>query len=118
MKLIIAVIALVLAISAKGSPAPYAHDVVAYANPWPVKTSTVWPAYGGLYGGGKVAVVPDVAYEKYAAYPNVYGSWPVYGKSWGYSAPPVVTKVVDNGLWNYGGYGYGNGYGLGYNKYW
>nr|XP_029727632.1 uncharacterized protein LOC115265825 [Aedes albopictus] len=117
MKLIISVVAMILAISATGaSPAPYTHDIVAYANPWPVKTSTVWPAYGGLYGG-KVAVVPEVGYGKYAAYPNVYGSWPVYGKSWGYSAP-VVTKVVDNGLWNYGGYGYGNGYGLGYNKYW
>ncbi|EAT46612.1 AAEL002189-PA [Aedes aegypti] len=118
MKLFIAVISLALAICAEASPAPYAHDVVAYSNPWPLKTSSVWPAYGGLYGG-KVAVVPEVAYEKYV-YPNVYGNWPVYGKNWGYSSPVVTVgaKVVDNGLWKYGGYGYGNGYGLGYNKYW
>ncbi|XP_062552632.1 uncharacterized protein LOC134217830 [Armigeres subalbatus] len=146
MKVINAILALVLAICANASPSPYVQDVVTYSNPWPLKTSTVWPAYGGLYGG-KVAVVPDVAYGKYA-YPNVYGSWPANGKNWGYSSPVVAVgaKVVDNGLWNYGGYGYGKnwgysspvvsvgakvvdnglwnnggygyGYGLGHNKYW
>ncbi|XP_062552646.1 uncharacterized protein LOC134217845 [Armigeres subalbatus] len=111
MKFTISIIAMTMAIVVNASPDPYVQDVVSYSSPWPLKTSTVWPAYGGLYDG-KVAVVPDVAYGKYS-YPNVYGSWPVYGKNWGYSSP-VVAKVVDNGLWNYGGYGYG----FGQKKYW
>ncbi|XP_062551401.1 glycine-rich protein-like [Armigeres subalbatus] len=116
MKFAITVIAIALATVANASPTPYVQDVVTYSNPWPLKSSTVWPAYGGLYGG-KIAVVPDVAYGKYS-YPSVFGSWPAYGKSWGYSSPVAVVgaKIVDNGQWNYGGYGYG--YGLGYNKHW
>uniref|UniRef100_A0A1Q3FZY4 Cuticle protein n=1 Tax=Culex tarsalis TaxID=7177 RepID=A0A1Q3FZY4_CULTA len=102
MKFIIAVLALALAVAVNGSYLP--TSVVSYPAAVPaVTTSSVWPAYGGLYG--KAAVL-----GAYGAYPGTYGSWPVYGKSWGYPAAPVVTKVVDNGLWNYGGYGY--------NKYW
>ncbi|XP_062552612.1 uncharacterized protein LOC134217811 [Armigeres subalbatus] len=109
MKFIVAIIAITFVICTNASPAPLIQDVVTYSNPWPLKTSTVWPAYGGLYG------IPDYAYGK-VSYPSVYGSWPTYGKNWGYSSPVVAVgaKVVGNGLWNYGGYGYG----LGHNKYW
>ena len=100
MKFIIAVLALALAVAVTGSYLP--TSVVSYSAAVPAVTSSVWPAYGGLYGKAAVA--------SYAAYPGVYGNWPAYGKTWGYSAAPVVTKVVDNGLWNYGSYGY--------NKYW
>ncbi|XP_039450936.1 uncharacterized protein LOC120429908 [Culex pipiens pallens] len=100
MKFIIAVLALALAVAVNGS---YIPSVVSYSAAVPAVSSSVWPAYGGLYG--KSAVLGG-----YAGYPGTYGSWPVYGKTWGYQAAPVVTKVVDNGAWNYGGYGY--------NKYW
>ncbi|KAL9707499.1 hypothetical protein quinque_011017 [Culex quinquefasciatus] len=101
MKFIIAVLALALAVTVNGS---YLPSVVSYSAAVPAVSSSVWPAYGGLYG--KSAVLGG----GYAGYPATYGSWPVYGKTWGYQAAPVVTKVVDNGAWNYGGYGY--------NKYW
>ncbi|XP_062552627.1 cuticle protein 64-like [Armigeres subalbatus] len=146
MKFAIAVIAMTMAISANASPAPYIQDVVTYSNPWSLKSSTVWPTYGGLYGK-ELAVVSDVSYGKYP-YQNGYGNWPAYGKNWGYSSPVVAVgaNVVGNGLWNYGGSGYGYGknwgysspvvtvgaklanndlwnyggygYGLGHNKYW
>ncbi|XP_055644164.1 uncharacterized protein LOC129780187 [Toxorhynchites rutilus septentrionalis] len=105
MKFFIAIIALVLAVAAQAS---YVPAVLDNHLSWPV-SSSVWPS-NGIYG--KTLLAP-AAVTKYA-HPGIYGNaWPVYGKTWGYSAP-VVTKVVDNGLWNYGGYGYG----LGYNKHW
>ncbi|XP_062551403.1 uncharacterized protein LOC134216559 [Armigeres subalbatus] len=109
MKAVNVIVALVLAICANASPSTYVQDVVTYGNPWSLKTSTVWPTYAGLYDD-KVTVVPDVGYGKYA-YPNVYGSLPVYGKDWRSSVPVVTVgaKVVDN---------IGYGYGLGHNNYW
>ncbi|KAL1400637.1 hypothetical protein pipiens_002040 [Culex pipiens pipiens] len=89
MKFIIAVLALALSVAVNGS-----HHFQVWC---PIcgfysgRLQLVWPAYGGLYG--KSAVVGG-----YAGYPSTYGSWPVYGKTWGYQAAPVVTKVVDNGV--------------------
>ncbi|XP_055644015.1 uncharacterized protein LOC129780103 [Toxorhynchites rutilus septentrionalis] len=105
MKFFLAIIALASIAVARAS---YIPTILDHQVSVPVSTS-VWPA-NGLYAK---TLLPTVAVNKYA-YPAVYGSqWPVYGKNWGYSAP-IVTKVVDNGLWNYGGHGYG----LGYNKHW
>ncbi|KAL1376326.1 hypothetical protein pipiens_004437 [Culex pipiens pipiens] len=92
MKFIIAVLVLALAVAVNGF---YLPSMLSYSAAVPAVTSSVWPAYGGLYG--KSAVLGG-----YAGSPGTYGSWPVYGKTWGYQAAPVVTKVVDNGAWNYG----------------
>ncbi|XP_058825915.1 uncharacterized protein LOC131685910 [Topomyia yanbarensis] len=84
MKFVIAALCLVvLAVTIEANPVPVG---------WPV-SSTVWPAYGGLYG------------KTVLASPGVWGgwSWPSYGKSWGYGSP----LVAGSGLWNYGGYGNG-----------
>ncbi|XP_055540283.1 uncharacterized protein LOC129726983 [Wyeomyia smithii] len=86
MKCIVAVLcSVVLALAVQAYPT----EVDSYSKAWPV-SSTVWPAYGGLYGK--------------SAYPawGGWSAWPAYGKSWAYGAP-----LAYNGLWNYGGIGYG-----------
>ncbi|XP_058447647.1 shematrin-like protein 1 [Malaya genurostris] len=94
---------LVLAVAAQAYPGSWgSYSSVG----WPVSSSsTVWPAYGGLYG--KAAITKYA----YPASPVAWGgAWPSYGKSWGYGVPTVAT----GGLWNYGGYGQG----WGYKNYW
>ncbi|XP_055592824.1 uncharacterized protein LOC129744363 [Uranotaenia lowii] len=115
MKIFIAFLFLVLAVAAEPSYLPTATVV---AHQVPVSTS-VWPPYG-VYG--KAAVLNKYAYPAAAA--GVYGSWgwpATYGNRLAYSAPILATgttaKIVDNGLWNYAGYGHGYGLGLN-NNYW
>ncbi|KAL9707519.1 hypothetical protein quinque_011037 [Culex quinquefasciatus] len=92
---------------------PYAAGLPYYAYV-PVSTS-VWPPYG-VYGKGLAQrYAPVASYPGYSA--GEYGGLPVYDNAWGYSTPVLGTygnaKLIDNGLWNYGGYGYGHT-----NKYW
>ncbi|XP_040166635.1 uncharacterized protein LOC120902159 [Anopheles arabiensis] len=75
---------------------PAVRKVVEYPSVAPVLATTV------------VDNSYDLGYNKLVA--------PVLSSGYGLGynklvAPVVATKVVDNGLWNYGGYG------LGYNKY-
>ncbi|XP_039439257.1 uncharacterized protein LOC120420326 [Culex pipiens pallens] len=112
MKIIIALFTVVLAVVA--AEPSYLTSVLPQAVPVPISTS-VWPPYG-VYGKGLAQRYGPVAsYPGYQA--GVYGGLPVYGNAWGYSAPVVGaygnTKLIDNGLWNYGGYGFGHT-----NKYW
>ncbi|KAL1391491.1 hypothetical protein pipiens_012335 [Culex pipiens pipiens] len=92
MKIFIALFAVALAVVA--AEPSYVTSVLPQAVPVPVSTS-VWPPYG-VYGKGLAQL---------------------YDNAWGYSAPVVGAygnaKLIDNGLWNYGGYGYGHT-----NKYW
>ncbi|KAL9707256.1 hypothetical protein quinque_010774 [Culex quinquefasciatus] len=103
-------------VKVKVKPQHNLNSTVEKWEPVPVPISTsVWPPYG-VYGKGLAQRYGPVAsYPGYQA--GVYGGLPVYGNAWGYSAPVVGaygnTKLIDNGLWNYGGYGYGHT-----NKYW
>ncbi|XP_038106943.1 uncharacterized protein LOC119766458 [Culex quinquefasciatus] len=112
MKIFIALFAVALAVVA--AEPSYVTSVLPQAVSVPVSTS-VWPPYG-VYGKGLAQrYAPVASYPGYSA--GVYGGLPVYDNAWGYSTPVLGAygnaKLIDNGLWNYGGYGYGHT-----NMYW
>ncbi|XP_041778791.1 uncharacterized protein LOC121597248 isoform X2 [Anopheles merus] len=97
--------------SSYGLPAvvdKYSYPSSLYGSYPAVKKVVEYPSVAPVLATKVVDNSYDLGYNKLVA--------PVLSSGYGLGynklvAPVVATKVVDNGLWNYGGYG------LGYNKY-
>uniref|UniRef100_A0A2C9GS84 Uncharacterized protein n=1 Tax=Anopheles arabiensis TaxID=7173 RepID=A0A2C9GS84_ANOAR len=97
--------------SSYGLPAAvdkYSYPSSLYGSYPAVKKVVEYPSVAPVLATKVVDNSYDLGYNKLVA--------PVLSSGYGLGynklvAPVVATKVVDNGLWNYGGYG------LGYNKY-
>ncbi|XP_040165791.1 uncharacterized protein LOC120901709 isoform X3 [Anopheles arabiensis] len=97
--------------SSYGLPAAvdkYSYPSSLYGSYAAVKKVVEYPSVAPVLATKVVDNSYDLGYNKLVA--------PVLSSGYGLGynklvAPVVATKVVDNGLWNYGGYG------LGYNKY-
>ncbi|XP_040165806.1 uncharacterized protein LOC120901718 [Anopheles arabiensis] len=86
----------------------YSYPSSLYGSYPAVKKVVEYPSVAPVLATKVVDNSYDLGYNKLVA--------PVLSSGYGLGynklvAPVVATKVVDNGLWNYGGYG------LGYNKY-
>ncbi|EDO63541.1 AGAP008464-PA, partial [Anopheles gambiae str. PEST] len=93
----IAIMAVAFVAASEASYLPY-DDVLSYQHSYGYGLPVSKVVYGSSYG------LP-AALDKYSYPSSLYGSYPAVKKV--LVAPVVATKVVDNGLWNYGGYGLG-----------
>uniref|UniRef100_A0A182P9G2 Uncharacterized protein n=1 Tax=Anopheles epiroticus TaxID=199890 RepID=A0A182P9G2_9DIPT len=98
--------------SSYGLPAAvdkYSYPSAYYGSYPAVKKVVEYPSVAPVLATKVIDNSYGLGYNKVVAAPVLSS-----GYGLGYNklvAPVVATKVVDNGLWNYGGYG------LGYNKY-